>query len=120
MADPGLWSKDVEENVIYVSRGYDTEIAIRHEFRMHDFHFITDNPWKGQRKGDRDYFQDTPYSRIYRRKRLIQEEGETGSVFFYEKLQGIAPGQFGVIYDEEARVCVGSGRNKRSLTEVTE
>ena len=26
-----------------------------------------------------------------------------------EKLQGIAPGQFGVIYDKEAQICVGSG-----------
>ena len=24
-------------------------------------------------------------------------------------IQGIAPGQFGVIYDAEARVCLGSG-----------
>ena len=26
-----------------------------------------------------------------------------------EKLQGIAPGQFGVIYDKDSRICFGSG-----------
>ena len=42
-----------------------------------------------------------------------------------ENLQGIAPGQFGVVYDEAAQVCVGSGeidvykrQVKRSSIEV--
>ncbi|MGB4053183.1 MAG: aminomethyltransferase beta-barrel domain-containing protein, partial [Dysgonamonadaceae bacterium] len=26
-----------------------------------------------------------------------------------EPLQGIAPGQFGVVYDKECRLCLGSG-----------
>ena len=40
----------MEENTIYVSRGYGVETQYGNEFRMHDFHFITDNPWKGQEK----------------------------------------------------------------------
>ena len=47
----GPWfvvKKDIEENTIYVSRGYGVETQYGHEFRMHDFHFITDNPWKGR------------------------------------------------------------------------
>lgn len=27
----------------------------------------------------------------------------------HEPLQGIAPGQFGVLYDKDAEICVGSG-----------
>ena len=49
----GPWfvvKKDIEENTIYVSRGYGVETQYGNEFRMHDFHFITDNPWKGQEK----------------------------------------------------------------------
>ena len=38
--------KDIEENVLYVSRGYDTQWQYGREFRMHDFHFITENPWQ--------------------------------------------------------------------------
>jgi tRNA-specific 2-thiouridylase len=26
-----------------------------------------------------------------------------------QRLQGIAPGQFGVIYDAESKICIGSG-----------
>ncbi|MCE5332554.1 MAG: hypothetical protein LLF95_10525, partial [Bacteroidales bacterium] len=29
-----------------------------------------------------------------------------------EKLQGIAPGQFGVVYDADAKICIGSGEIK--------
>lgn len=41
--------------------------------------------------------------------KLIQEGDGRFSILSSEKLQGIAPGQFGVVYDEEAKVCVGSG-----------
>ena len=41
--------------------------------------------------------------------KLIQEGEKQFHILSSEKLQGIAPGQFGVIYDEEAKVCVGSG-----------
>ena len=30
-------------------------------------------------------------------------------IYSDEKIQGIAPGQFGVIYDREAHLCIGSG-----------
>jgi tRNA-specific 2-thiouridylase len=65
----GPWfvvKKDMEENTIYVSRGYGVETQYGNEFRMHDFHFITDNPWKGQEK-EID-FQDSSHSRLYQRK----------------------------------------------------
>jgi tRNA-specific 2-thiouridylase len=29
-----------------------------------------------------------------------------------EKLQGIAPGQFGVVYDATSKICIGSGEIK--------
>lgn len=45
--------------------------------------------------------------------KLVQEEGGQFRILSSEKLQGIAPGQFGVIYDEEAGICVGSGEITR-------
>lgn len=30
-----------------------------------------------------------------------------------EKIQGIAPGQFGVIYDKDAHLCIGSGEIRK-------
>ena len=47
----GPWfvvDKNVEENIIYVSHGYDTEKQFGHSFCVKDFHFITLNPCKEQ------------------------------------------------------------------------
>lgn len=47
----GPWfvvDKNVEDNIIYVSHGYDTEKQFGHSFCVKDFHFITLNPWKEQ------------------------------------------------------------------------
>ena len=105
----GPWfvvKKDIEENTIYVSRGYGVETQYGNEFRMHDFHFITDNPWKGQEKEITFKIRHTP---DFTKGKLIQEGEKQFHILSSEKLQGIAPGQFGVIYDEETKVCVGSG-----------
>lgn len=107
----GPWfvvKKDIEENTIYVSRGYGVETQYGHEFRMHDFHFITDNPWKGQEK-EVDIIFKIRHTPEFTKGKLIQEGEKLFHILSSEKLQGIAPGQFGVIYDEEVKVCVGSG-----------
>lgn len=36
-------------------------------------------------------------------------EGEWKHIFSEKPIQGVAPGQFGVLYDEHAEICVGSG-----------
>ena len=107
----GPWfvvKKDIEENTIYVSRGYGVETQYGNEFRMHDFHFITDNPWKGQEE-EIDITFKIRHTPDFTKGKLIQEGEKQFHILSSEKLQGIAPGQFGVIYDEEAKVCVGSG-----------
>ena len=107
----GPWfvvKKDMEENTIYVSRGYGVETQYGNEFRMHDFHFITDNPWKGQEK-EIDITFKIHHTPDFTKGKLIREGEKQFHILSSEKLQGIAPGQFGVIYDEEAKVCVGSG-----------
>lgn len=106
----GPWfviDKDVEQNILYVSHGYDTELQYGHEFRLTDFHFITDNPW------------NTPEPQAIRFKVRHTEGWHPGTltplsdgnyrIYSDEKIQGIAPGQFGVIYDREAHLCIGSG-----------
>ena len=43
----GPWfvvKKDIQDNVIFVSRGYDVATQYGYEFNMPNFHFITDNP----------------------------------------------------------------------------
>lgn len=98
--------KDIEDNVLYVSRGYDTQWQYGREFRMHDFHFITENPWKGEQEVEVSFkIRHTPQ---FMKGKLLKE-GELYRVIAAEKLQGIAPGQFGVVYDADSRICIGSG-----------
>lgn len=100
--------KDIAENVIYVSHGYDTDKQYGYRFFMQDFHFITENPW-GDIKGEIPVTFKTRHTPEFLKGRLLQEEGSGYRVISENRLQGIAPGQFGVIYDEASRLCIGSG-----------
>ena len=106
----GPWyviKKDIDANVIFVSKGYGAEKQYGKEFFLRDFNFITDNPWENKTDGVDITFKirHTPEftkGKIYKTSdgyRLVSEE----------KLQGIAAGQFGVVYDEQSRICIGSG-----------
>ena len=98
--------KDIEENVLYVSRGYDTQWQYGREFRMHDFHFITENPWQEAEEVDVTFkIRHTPE---FMKGKLVQEGGNY-RIISSDNLQGIAPGQCGVVYDVASRICIGSG-----------
>lgn len=99
--------KNVEENIVYVSHGYDVDTQYGYEFRMPDFHFITEDPWAGQ-AGEVDVTFKIRHTPEFIKGRLIRESDGL-RLLSSEKLQGIAPGQFGVVYDEGAQICVGSG-----------
>lgn len=107
----GPWfviKKDIEENIIYVSHGYGVETQYGKEFSLSDFHFITDNPWENLGKDEVDITFKIRHTPEFMKGRLVRE-GQNYRIFSSEKLQGIASGQFGVIYDEAAEICIGSG-----------
>lgn len=98
--------KDIEANLLYVSRGYDTQWQYGREFQMRDFHFITTNPWLKEQEVDITFkIRHTPE---FMKGKLVQKGGDY-RIISADNLQGIAPGQFGVIYDEASRICIGSG-----------
>lgn len=108
----GPWfvtGKDIQENVVYVSRGYETEAQYGNEFRMHGFHFITDNPWGESLEEGVDITFKIRHTPGFVKGKLVREVGNRFHVFSSERLQGIAPGQFGVVYDSSSEICVGSG-----------
>ena len=100
--------KDIQENIIYVSRGYGVETQYGNEFRMHDFLFITDNPWAGHDK-EFDITFKIRHTPEFTNGKLIPEGHHQFRILCAEQLKRITPGQFGVIYDKEARICMGSG-----------
>ncbi len=106
----GPWfviKKEVESNTIFVSNGYDTAAQYGYAFDMADFHFITEDPWVGK-EGPFDVTFKIRHTPEFLKGRLFRE-----GVFWHlesdERIQGIAPGQFGTIYDAEHRLCLGSG-----------
>ncbi|MDE6311055.1 MAG: tRNA 2-thiouridine(34) synthase MnmA [Muribaculaceae bacterium] len=116
----GPWfvvGKDTDTNTIYVSNGYDTEKQYGHLMRLGEMHFITLDPWGAKAdsaEGVRVRFKNrhTP-DFLHGTLRHVAGTplGEGGEYMLEsdEKVQGIAPGQFASIYDEEARLCIGSG-----------
>ena len=98
---------DIEANIIYVSKGYDVETQYGYEFDLADFNFITEDPWD-TKNGPFDItfkIRHTPeftHAQIWR-------DGNYWHIESKQRIQGIAPGQFGTIYDAKHHLCLGSG-----------
>ena len=106
----GPWfvvKKDVTQNIIYVSNGYDPETQYGKIVNLHDFNFITLDPW-GDFERERDIAFKIRHTPEFMCGKLVKT-GDIYRIYSEEKIQGIAAGQFGVIYDKERRICYGSG-----------
>ena len=102
----GPWfviKKDVANNILYVSHGYDPQTAYKKDFPVHDFHFLT---------------CEVPMKRVTFKIRhtpeyhpATVERLDDGRLMIHsdEPIHGVAPGQFCVIYDECHHRCYGSG-----------
>lgn len=99
--------KDIGTNTLYVSRGYDTRLQYGREFRLAAFHFIAGNPWEGC--GETEVSFKIRHTDRFAQGTLTQEEDGTLAIHSSTDIQGIAPGQFGVVYDKTHTVCIGSG-----------
>ncbi len=70
-------------------------------------HFITENPWSTYINCEDITFKIRHTPEFTKGKITKTEKGFL--IESDEKLQGVAPGQFGVIYDKDAKICIGSG-----------
>ena len=105
----GPWfvvKKNVRKNIIFVAHGWDTQLQYGHDFRLADMHFITKNPWETPQQLPIQ-FKIRHVDHFMPGTITLDEEGY--HIHSDQPIQGIAPGQFGCIYDSEARVCYGSG-----------
>ena len=107
--------KDIEENVLYVSQGYDPDAAHGHSFNLMGFHLLSGFwPGEGVLHDSQDFaerevkfkIRHTPefHPGILRRTAdgLVQIASE-------DRIQGIAAGQYATIYDRDAHLVVASG-----------
>lgn len=107
----GPWyvvKKNVHDNVIYVSQGYDTEKQFGNTIHLDEMHFISGNPWADScdkvkitfKNRHMPEFLPATLTRLSDSEYVIESQN---------RVQGIAPGQFAVIYDEASHLCYGSG-----------
>lgn len=101
--------KNTRDNVIYVSHGYDTREQYGRLIPIEEMNWITEDILEGApESGVRISFKTrhTPEftSGIIRRN-------ETGGLTIEsdDDVQGIAPGQFAIVYSPDNKICYGSG-----------
>ena len=104
----GPWNvvkKDIERNILYVIKGYEPIKAHRKEFPIKDFHYLT--PEGGLLPQDVTFkIRHTP---DYFNGKLEQTGEGCYTVSTDRWVQGVAPGQFCVVYDKDFHRCYGSG-----------
>lgn len=94
--------KNVTDNAIYVSRGYDTEKQYGREILLDEMHWITRDPQLT------DITFKNRHTPEFIPGRLIRLDDGKFRIESEQKVQGIAPGQFAVIYDRNREICYGS------------
>lgn len=100
--------KNVHDNVIYVSKGRDTELQYGRLLHLDEMHWITRNPWPDDCNNVEITFKNRHTPDFFSAK--LTSLGEREYVIeSQQKIQGIAPGQFAVVYDKESHICLGSG-----------
>ena len=101
----GPWfivKKDVGQNVLYVSHGYDPEAAYKQQFPICGFHSIN-----GLMPGREVTFKIRHTPEYH--KATLEPMGEGAfMVHSADKIHGVAPGQFCVVYDAASHRCYGS------------
>ena len=114
----GPWfvvKKDIPGNIIYVSKGYDTPLQYGREITLSEPNWITVNPFEdGSNEidvafkirhvpefhtGKLSKIKDFEDSNVNSKELLLMSE---------QDVQGIAPGQYAIIYSPDKKICLGS------------
>ncbi|MGN0236477.1 MAG: tRNA 2-thiouridine(34) synthase MnmA [Lepagella sp.] len=112
----GPWyvvKKNVRDNVIYVSNGYDTRRQYGKEIPVEEMHWITENPFESGLlpavDGKIAITFKTRHTPEFSEGELELTDSGSYRVVSATDVQGIAPGQYAIIYTPDRRLCLGSG-----------
>ena len=110
----GPWfvvKKDVGENILYVSKGYDPQTAYKQDFKIKDFHALT-LPLEeclGKSASTQHITFKIRHTPEFHQAELEDMGDGLYTVYSQSPIHGVAPGQFCVLYDEAHHRCFGSG-----------
>ena len=109
--------KNVRDNVVYVSNGYDTRAQYGRTIPVEEMHWITVSPFAERLSGMepeadggiRVAFK-TRHTPTFTHGVMRAASGSGAfTITSEEDVQGIAPGQFAIVYSPDCRLCLGSG-----------
>ena len=103
----GPWfvvKKDIENNIIYVSKGYDPISRYSSTINIENIQYF--NPNHNYDELETIKFKIRHQPEFNKGKILKSNAGN--KIISDTKISGIAPGQFAVIYDEDEKTCLGS------------
>jgi tRNA-specific 2-thiouridylase len=99
--------KNPEENVVYVSHGYNPESVYQTHIPLSGFTFIAHNPY------GEDFYTRRIAFKIRHTPEFsfgtLTQTGKTLTIHSETPHHGVAAGQYAVLYDEDCRICLGSG-----------
>lgn len=107
----GPWyvvKKNVRDNVIYVSNGFDTRKQYGREIPVEEMHWITESPFANGATSATISFK-TRHTPEFSDGTIALNADGSCTVHSETDIQGIAPGQFAIIYSPDRRLCLGSG-----------
>ncbi len=110
----GPWfvvKKDINENVLYVSPGYDPDAQYGNRVDLLDFHYLSCDLWSEQLEAGNpvDVKFKIRHTPDFAQGHLIRTE-QGVSILSDVRIQGIAPGQYATIYDNDAHLVVATGQ----------
>ena len=106
----GPWfvvKKNVRKNIIFVARGWDTQLQYGHLIKLADFRAIT-QPLDLQEGESMDITFKIRHVDHFLHGTITRQQ-DLYVIHSPEPVQGIAPGQFGCVYDKDMRYMIGSG-----------
>lgn len=108
----GPWyvvKKNVRDNVVYVSNGYDTRAQYGREIPVEEMHWITTNPFEEPGIDEIAVSFKTRHSPEFYQGSVRKHPEGGYTVVSDIDVQGIAPGQFVILYSPDRMLCLGSG-----------
>lgn len=104
--------KDIPQNILYVSRGYDPITQYANVIELGEMNFISGDPTP--EVGSLDFVDMEVTFKVRHTpdftSALLRKAADGSFVILSKDLiQGVAPGQFCTLYDRDATLCYGSG-----------
>lgn len=102
--------KNVRDNVIYVSNGYDTRKQYGREIPLMEANWISGNPFDIFAPGayEMPISFKTRHTPEFSSGKLINLGDDEYKIVSDTDIQGIAPGQFAIVYSPDRHICLGS------------